>query len=91
MQRTILYWLKKVELSGKRVMRNGVSFSNSWKKNKLHCGNTVCEPDESFSLLTGPYSNFGDPHIHPKEPNGSGMLLANSSLTDNVCPLSVFR
>lgn len=61
-----LYWLKKVELSGKRVVRNGVSFSNSWEKNKLHCGNTVCE------------------HIHPKEPNGSGMLLAISSLIDDA-------
>lgn len=51
----ILYWLKKVEFLGKRVVRNGVLFLNSWEKNKLYCGNMVCEFDERFSLLMGLY------------------------------------
>lgn len=85
-----MYWLKKVELSGKRVVRNGVSFSNSWEKNKLHCGNTVCEPDERFSLLTGPY-----PILEPTHPPKRAEWfwhVAGYIFSDRWCvSLNVFR
>lgn len=84
MQHTILYWLKKLELSGKRVVRNGLSFSNNWRKNKLHCGNTVCEPDEILFFVSRSILQLWDIHIHPNEPNGSSMLITISFLIDNV-------
>ncbi|ADV19958.1 hypothetical protein I305_00473 [Cryptococcus gattii E566] len=83
-QHTTLYWLKKFELSGKRVVRNGLSFSNNWRKNKLHCGNTVCEPDERLFFVSRSMFQLWDVHIHPNEPNGSSMLITNSFLIDNV-------
>lgn len=80
MQHTTLYWLKKFELPGKRTVRNGLSFSNNWRKNKLHCGNTVCEPDERLFFVSRSIFQLRDVHIHPNEPNGSSMLLINSFL-----------
>lgn len=61
-------------------MRNGLSFSNNWRKNKLHCGNTVCEPDERLFFVSRSIFQLRDVHIHPNEPNGSSMLLINSFL-----------
>lgn len=65
-------------------MRNGLSFSNNWRKNKLHCGNTVCEPDERLFFVSRSMFQLWDVHIHPNEPNGSSMLITNSFLIDNV-------
>lgn len=65
-------------------MRNGLSFSYNWRKYKLHCGNTVCEPDEILFFVSRPILQLWDVHIHANEPNGSSMLLTNSFLIDNV-------